>query len=189
MARTLTFVDQAGAPVEYVVVQLVGTAAVDFDPHPVMDQVNKTFQPHVLVVNAGQSVSFPNSDNIRHHVYSFSTPRVFEIKLFRGTEADPVTFDTPGVVVLGCNIHDTMVGYIYVTDNAPARVSDARGSIEIDDSIRRVLVWHPRLSTDHSRRLEIDLSGVAMPVQLDLIAEKPSEKKRSFKARFSSGGD
>lgn len=172
---------------EYVVVQAVGKTSVDFAPNPVMDQVNKRFQPHVLVINAGQRVSFPNSDNIRHHVYSFSTPKVFEIKLFKGTEADPVTFDTAGVVVLGCNIHDTMVGYIYVSDNAPAWVSDPRGSVEIDDTVKRVMVWHPRLSTDHSRRLDIDLANTAAPIQLQLLEETPTEKKRSFKARFSSG--
>ena len=81
-----------------------------------MDQVNKEFVPFVLPVQLGAEVRFPNKDNIRHHVYSFSPAKAFELKLYSGVPSKPVMFDKPGAVALGCNIHDTMVGYIYVVD-------------------------------------------------------------------------
>lgn len=82
-----------------------------------IEQFNKTFIPLVSVVQVGTAVRFPNKDEIRHHVYSFSPARIFEIKLYAGTAAAPVVFDKPGEVVLGCNIHDHMVAYLYVVES------------------------------------------------------------------------
>ena len=79
-----------------------------------MAQQKKQFVPEVLVVPVGSEVRFPNHDTVRHHVYSFSPAKKFELKLYTGTPANPVLFDRPGVVVLGCNIHDQMVGWILV---------------------------------------------------------------------------
>ena len=121
-----------------------------------MDQQNKEFVPHVLPISVGTAVSFPNRDNIRHHVYSFAPAKRFELPLYIGTPASPVVFDKPGVVVLGCNIHDWMVGYIYVLttpyfaktgDDGTARLAD------IPPGAYAARVWHPRL------RGEPDKSG------------------------------
>jgi plastocyanin len=79
-----------------------------------IDQVNKQFVPRVSIVQAGTSVYFPNSDNIRHSLYSFSPAKVFTTKLYSGREAAPITFDHAGLVVLGCNIHDGMVAWVYI---------------------------------------------------------------------------
>jgi plastocyanin len=81
-----------------------------------IDQVQRRFVPRVSVVQAGTAISFPNSDNIRHSVYSFSPARTFTLKLYAGTPANPVRFDQPGIVILGCNIHDTMVAWVLVVD-------------------------------------------------------------------------
>jgi plastocyanin len=83
-----------------------------------IDQVHRQFVPRVSVVQTGTAISFPNSDNIRHSVYSFSRPRPFTLKLYAGTPASPVVFDEPGVVVLGCNIHDTMVAWVLVVNTS-----------------------------------------------------------------------
>jgi plastocyanin len=91
--------------------------AVKASAAAVMDQLNKAFVPEVLVVRAGTTVIFPNSDSVAHQVYSFSPAKRFELPLYRGQPHAPVLFDQSGVVVLGCNIHDSMVGYIYVTDS------------------------------------------------------------------------
>src|ERR1700750_1379127 len=80
----------------------------------VVKQQNISFQPHVLIAPVGAAVTFPNMDNVRHHVYSFSKPRKFELKLYGHEEARPVVFDKPGVVAIGCNIHDQMSGFIVV---------------------------------------------------------------------------
>ena len=87
-------------------------------------------------MRSGTSVAFPNSDNIRHHVYSFSLAKRFELRLYQGTQSAPVVFDSPGVVVLGCNIHDWMVGYIYVTDDSRFAVSDEHGRVTSTSYLR-----------------------------------------------------
>ena len=97
-----------------------------------VEQRNKTFIPLVSVVQAGTLVNFPNRDEIRHHVYSFSLAKRFEIKLYAGTPADPILFDKAGEVVLGCNIHDHMIAYIYVVDSPWFAKSDKDGVARID---------------------------------------------------------
>ena len=82
----------------------------------IVDQINLEFVPHVKPVVVGSPVYFPNKDDVRHHVYSFSPAKRFELPLYSGTPAAPVVFDRPGIVAIGCNIHDWMLGYIYVAE-------------------------------------------------------------------------
>jgi plastocyanin len=79
-------------------------------------QEHKSFVPDQLVITRGTAVNFPNRDTVRHHVYSFSPAKRFELKLYIGTPAEPVVFDTVGVAVLGCNIHDEMVSWVIIVD-------------------------------------------------------------------------
>ncbi len=111
----------------------------------IMDQRRREFVPHVLVVQQGTAVSFPNSDSIQHHVYSVSKGNAFEIKLYRGVPAQPVRFTEPGIVILGCNIHDWMVGYIYVTDAPLHTISDTTGqwSLDLAPGDYSITIWHP----------------------------------------------
>ena len=114
----------------------------------IIDQVNKEFIPYVLPVEAGTSVNFPNRDNIRHHVYSFSPAKQFELPLYIGDPAAPVLFDKPGVVVLGCNIHDWMIAYVYVSDSPYYARTGADGTATLPTlpaGRYTVRVWHPRL--------------------------------------------
>jgi plastocyanin len=113
-----------------------------------IDQIDKEYVPHVTAVRAGTQVSFPNRDQIRHHVYSFSDVKTFEIPLYKGTPSSPVVFDKPGVVVLGCNIHDWMKAYVFVADTPYFAVTDAKGKANlagVPAGEYRVEVWHPRL--------------------------------------------
>ena len=113
-----------------------------------MAQVGKQFEPQVLVVPTGTSVRFPNRDTVRHHVYSFSAAKNFELKLYIGTPANPVTFDKTGVVVLGCNIHDNMVGWVVVVDTPYFGRSDATGRVAVNNvppGAYRLRTWHPAL--------------------------------------------
>jgi plastocyanin len=110
-------------------------------------QQDKRFMPLVTVVQTGTAVTFPNHDTVRHHVYSFSPPKVFELKLYIGTPPTPVVFDKPGVVVMGCNIHDHMVAYVVVSDTPWVAVSDASGEAHFDGVPAGEYVlqyWHPR---------------------------------------------
>jgi len=117
----------------------------------VMDQKNRMFIPHVLPVQVGTAVSFPNSDDIRHQVYSFSAPKMFQLPLYTGTPANPIVFDKPGVVILGCNIHDRMSAYIVVVDTPHFAATGRDGRVTLPNlgaGKYVVHVWHADLSAD-----------------------------------------
>lgn len=139
--------DSQGQPLANAVLSLRSLAdAPTASAAAIMDQRSQQFVPNVLAVRSGTSVKFPNSDNIRHHVYSFSPAKRFELRLYQGTPSEPVIFDKPGVVVLGCNIHDWMLGYVYVTDDPWFAVSDAQGRLRIDQlpaGTYSASLWHP----------------------------------------------
>lgn len=198
-AQKLKLVDQHGAPIKDAVVAIAQHSATDSANLPVaiMDQINKQFVPKVLTISAGQKVSFPNSDDIRHHVYSFSTTRPFEIKLFKGLVTEPILFDKPGIVVLGCNIHDQMVAYIYVAKDELTFISDEQGEVELPDSESTISIWHANLSTQNTKRESIDISQLrqsagdgSLSLTIPLIVPKQgieTEEKNSskFKKKFN----
>lgn len=114
-------VDSDNRPIPGVAVYAVPSkpgqrAAAPAPPTAVMDQEHTAFVPHVLIVQTGTLVDFPNNDIVSHHVYSFSKAKTFELGLYKGDAHPPILFDHPGLVVLGCNIHDSMLGYILVVD-------------------------------------------------------------------------
>ena len=114
-----------------------------------IDQVDKEFVPYVKVVMVGTPINFTNKDNVRHHVYSFSETKKFELMLYSGTPSKPVVFDKPGVVTVGCNIHDWMLAYIYVSETPYFGKTGADGKVQIGnlptgDYIARI--WHPRMA-------------------------------------------
>jgi hypothetical protein len=117
---------------------------------------------HLELLGA-DAVIFPNHDNVRHHVYSFSPAKRFELPLYAGVPAQPVVFDTPGVVVLGCNIHDWMVGYVYVSESPYFAKTRADGKAVIADLPGRtyiVRVWHPQLEgSEATTKRTVDLSA------------------------------
>ncbi|MCP5002516.1 MAG: methylamine utilization protein [Planctomycetes bacterium] len=115
----------------------------------IIDQIDKEFIDHVTVVQVGTTISFPNNDKIRHHVYSFSSAKTFEIPLYPPgiTPEKPIVFDKPGVVVLGCNIHDWMKAYVYVLETPFFNATNESGGAVINDlpsGEYDIQVWHPR---------------------------------------------
>jgi plastocyanin len=113
----------------------------------VMDQVDTRFVPHVLIVQTGTSVQFPNSDTVAHHVYSFSHPNQFKLPIYKGDAHPPVTFHESGVVILGCNIHDNMLGYILVIDTPVFGITDENGKAHLTtgDNGGELVIWSPRI--------------------------------------------
>ena len=112
-----------------------------------IEQHDREFVPYLTVVQTGTPVRFPNQDPIRHHVYSFSQPKKFEIKLYAGDGPDPIVFDKPGVVTMGCNVHDWMLGYVFIVDTPWFGKTGADGQVQIDtvdDGEYEARVWHPR---------------------------------------------
>ncbi len=168
-------VDASQQPLAGAVLSLRGPLGAEAAPAAaVMDQQAQQFVPGVLAVRTGTAVTFPNSDDIRHHVYSFSPAKRFELRLYKGTPSEPVVFEQPGVVVLGCNIHDWMVGYIYVTDDPWFAVSDAQGRVRLDGlppGRYGLSLWHPRLSEGPAQRGELQLGEA--PTQQRLSLELP----------------
>ena len=111
-------------------------------------QVGKQFDPVVSVVQVGTAVSFPNRDTVRHHVYSFSPVKTFEIKLYVGTPTAPVVFDTPGISVLGCNIHDNMAAWVVIVATPWYGKSGADGVVrwpQVPAGSYRLRTWHVSL--------------------------------------------
>ncbi|WP_100635538.1 methylamine utilization protein [Marinomonas sp. ef1] len=168
---TLTVFDQDNLPVSDAVVMVSNNAVRTPNTVAVMDQIDESFVPRVLVVQKAQYVSFPNSDDIRHHVYSFSQPKTFEIKLYKGTEVAPILFDKAGLVVLGCNIHDDMIGYIIVADNTFALKTDQDGKVRIPaKSGDSVSLWSERFIEGMSAVKKIAItSNIEQSISLELL--------------------
>ncbi|WP_250437039.1 methylamine utilization protein [Caballeronia sp. ATUFL_F2_KS9A] len=150
-------VDQAGAPVPDAIVYALpvnGKPPATKPASAVIDQIKRRFVPMVSVVQTGASVAFPNKDNIEHDVYSFSPPKRFELNLYHGIPANPVVFDKPGLVVMGCNIHDSMVAYLLIVDTPWFAKTDAHGAATIDNlpaDAYKVIAWHFRQSDPNAQ--------------------------------------
>ena len=145
--------------------------------HASIEQRGREFIPWMTVVQTGTSVDFPNNDTIRHHVYSFSEPKRFEIKLYAGKPGQPVVFDKPGQVDIGCNIHDWMEAHVLVVDTPYfARTgADGRASItNVPAGRYRVRPWHPlQKAAAAPQDIEIDEAPARMTLTLDARARQP----------------
>ena len=149
---TVRVVDASGWPVRDAVVTLYPAGAAARPAHAggryVISQQNMQFHPFLTIVPVGSDVSFPNFDNTKHHVYSFSPAKKFELKLFAKDQSRIVHFDKAGVVALGCNIHDQMSAFIVVTDSAWTARTNGQGLVTFADAPNapgRLTVWQPYL--------------------------------------------
>lgn len=164
-----------GQPLANAVVQLNSPAAAKAAKSgaaPAIVQRDKAFHPQVTVITTGTAVNFPNEDNVRHHVYSFSPTKRFELKLYSGTPAAPVVFDKPGLVVLGCNIHDHMVAWVHVVDTPYHGTTDAQGRLSltnVPNGRYQMQVWHQRMPPQAPvapQAVEIGASDKTLPITL-----------------------
>lgn len=158
---TVRVTDAAGKPVNDAVVMIDADAD---RPRPgtfKITQKDMQFVPHVLVVPVGSTIEFGNLDPFRHHVYSFSPARKFELKLFGEGETRPVRFDKVGVVAIGCNIHDSMQAFVQVVDTRFAARTGANGQVVlrgIPAGNHTLRVWHPLLRAP-GNQLTMTVSG------------------------------
>ena len=171
-AQTITVLDAAGQAQANAAVSITvkGTPTSTSGKTVDMAQRDKQFAPKLVVIQTGSAVNFPNFDTIRHHVYSFSSAKPFEIKLYSGRPSAPVTFDKPGTVTLGCNIHDNMLGHIHVVDTPYFGVTDAQGKVDIDVPLgdHRVRIWHPKMGENQMGQ-EFRMVSGSGPVILRLL--------------------
>lgn len=192
---TLKIVDQQQQAVSNAVIEVLSSpeSVGQADSINVIDQINKMFVPEQLVIQQGQAVDFPNSDNIRHHVYSFSEAKTFELKLYADKPEKPIKFEKPGVVVVGCNIHDSMIGYIYIAQHQTVVTSSDQGHAKFNSTEQnpRISVWHPYTTDGAESRqyfeidqLEQNANGEHI-VRLDIAPPPPRE---SFEDTFGASG-
>ena len=144
-----------------------------------ISQVKRQFTPQISVVTVGTAVAFPNFDTVRHHVYSFSAAKAFELKLYAGVPNAPVVFDKPGIVTMGCNIHDRMVAWVVVVDTPLYAMSEANGKARIASvapGIYHLRVWHAGLRAGQdlpTTAVHIANADVDQDVRLDVQGTEP----------------
>lgn len=189
-AVQISITDQQGEPLEDAVVELFDTANTKFSQKKAeVKQQDLTFIPFVSAYQTGTAVDFPNMDKTRHHVYSFSPAKVFELKLYANKPEAPVVFDQAGIIALGCNIHDYMQAYIYVGDSPFLQVTDNKGQASftnVPDGRYQLKLWHPWQNADWVA-LPIQVkNGQVMSYQLAITAqEKPKKPKKGFGASYN----
>jgi len=178
-AATVNVTDTDGTPLEHAVIEIYveGTA-----PPPATEksitQRDAAFHPTVTTVPTGSYIAFPNEDTTRHHVFSFSEAKIFDLELYLNETPPPIHFDQPGVVVLGCNIHDQMQAFIVVSDAPYAALTQGDGTLdlpELPEGIHRMRIWHSRMDDSqnvwwegeirHEDNITVELALNAVPRQ------------------------
>ncbi|CAN5126052.1 methylamine utilization protein [soil metagenome] len=175
----VTVRDSRGAPVRDAVIYalpVTGKAPPARRQKVEVQQRDQQFLPYVSVVQTGSAVLFPNNDDVKHHVYSFSPAKKFELPLYAGTPAEPIVFDKPGVVTLGCNIHDWMIAYVLVVPTPWFAVTGADGAAQLRNlpaGAYDIEAWQPRLRNQaQPPRQRVNLPAQSSTAfQLDLKPE------------------
>jgi plastocyanin len=148
-----------------------------------IEQRGREFIPYVTIVQTGTSIEFPNNDQIKHHVYSFSPPKQFEIKLYAGKPGKPVLFDKPGVVDIGCNIHDWMEAHVLVVDTPwfAKTAADGRALIaDVPPGRYKLQLWHPQQKAPQALRdIEIGSAPVHLKLALDVLPREHKPRTES----------
>lgn len=165
-----------GDVLENMVITVHGNNLSSIPPEerPTVKQINKQFEPHIKVIPVDAEVTFPNLDSVQHHVYSFSKAKTFELALYDSDSKSNVVFDTAGVVEMGCNVHDWMLGYVYVTDAPIYGKTNSNGVVNIALPVGEysIKVWHPRLkSSDIDKIHTLKSSGNKQTFTLRLEEE------------------
>lgn len=173
-----------GAPIRNAVVSLYPSGRpTALDPSQrsyLIVQKDIRFNPFVLIVPVGAQVAFPNMDPVRHHVYSFSPAKKFELKLYAKEQNRAVTFDKPGVVPIGCNIHDQMTAFVKVVDTGLSGLSDGAGRVtfaNVPPGAMTAQIWHPYLRAPGNQieqRWSAASGRQAQAVTLSLRAPPPA---------------
>jgi plastocyanin len=181
---TVEVTNAQGKPLKNAVVYLVGEKSSEQNKAPIVDieQKGKQFNPLVTVVQTGASINFPNHDRVRHHVYSFSPAKKFELKLYSGVPTNPVIFDQAGTVVLGCNIHDNMLAFVYIVNTPYFAQTDASGIATLTntpDGAYQLKVWHYALQKENipvEQAVDVKPNQSKLIVKLDIneVAIVPS---------------
>lgn len=185
-----TITSSKGEPVAEAVVSLIPLDApvppVPADAKVEIAQQGQEFSAYVTVVQVGTKVVFPNRDTVQHHVYSLSKPKKFELPLYNPGQAESIVFDVPGLVTIGCNIHDWMISHLVVVPTPWFAKSDAAGAVKITAPAGRyrVEIWHPR-GTQAAK--ELTLADNAATMETAVLPLKPDRRVRRTVGAKSNG--
>ncbi len=168
--------DKQGKPIKDAVVYIDSSKLRGVNKKIQQDivQRGKQFDPLVTAIQKGTSINFPNQDKVRHHVYSFSPAKKFELKLYSGVPATPVLFDQAGTVVLGCNIHDRMLAYVYIVDTPLFAKSNQTGLAtltNVPNGTHTISAWHYALREEGvlvEQNVDLDANNQQLTVTLDI---------------------
>jgi plastocyanin len=186
---TVNVNDTQGNMLSDSVIELIPTtppeARVSTLAHYEMRQQNRIFSPFVLAVPQGAKVDFPNLDRTRHHVYSFSDAKQFELKLSIGATGDPIVFNKAGLVIIGCNIHDDIQAFIYVSKSAYFSVSNEAGQMQLTDlptGEYQVNIWHPwQVNIQQPTSLTLNDGDNKLTIRINIDhQDKPSSPPSGF---------
>jgi plastocyanin len=177
-------VDDKGNPVKDAIVFMTAIGAESPPARArtgVMNQHDKEFVPYVLPIEIGTTVEFPNKDNLKHHVYSFSEPKKFELPLYSGQAPRSILFNKPGVIVLGCNIHDWMLAFILVLQTPYFATTDSRGTLQIDGlpvGNYEARVWHPLMRQESDQTTQRLALSPSEPANLRFVIALKRDTRR-----------
>ena len=184
---SVTVTDTKGKPAANAVVSLALLGNSEIASHTpaknIIAQRDEMFVPLVVIVRRGGEVVFTNNDTTMHQVYSFSPIKQFEFEIDKGQVSKPVVFDKSGVAAIGCNIHDQMIAYVYVSDAPYAAITDANGRAELHDvpaGIYRASLWHPQLPPGRpwpTSGLTVNGAAAKLSFSVPLLAAKPQGMK------------
>jgi plastocyanin len=149
-------------------------------------QIDREFVPAVTVIPVGSLVSFPNQDDILHHVYSFSKAKTFDLPLYKGIPNEPIKFDIAGVATLGCNIHDWMSAYVVIVDTPYFQKTNQLGEAQLTNVSAgeyELVLWHPRQKKSYRETITIDDQLVAKNIELRLKPSFRSKRQNSNSKR------
>jgi plastocyanin len=160
-----------------VVVFLEGENAGAEDPKRLeLVQKNRRFDPEMVVVPVGSSISFPNSDPVFHNVFSLSKTKEFDLGYYPSGQTRLVKFDQSGVVQVYCHLHPNMYAAIVVVPNRwHARPSDD-GSFSWQDvppGRYRVIAWHMSAGA-FRKEIQVPENGLA-----DVVIKVPVQEQES----------
>jgi plastocyanin len=173
---TIRITDQHQQPLPFTVIELYHPdyPAISGGEARVV-QRNLMFEPFVSVVQRGALIEFPNQDKTRHHVYSFSPAKQFELRLYLGKPEAAIGFDQPGLVTLGCNIHDNMLAYIYVAQSRFVGITDQQGQLRFNQLpalTYQLNYWQPWLTQAATPQQLVVTATPTQQLALSLAAER-----------------
>jgi len=148
-------------------------------PAPQVAQTNKSFDPHVLVIQVGTAVQFPNKDPFLHNVFSLFDGKRFDLGFYEAGSSKTVHFDRAGVSFLFCNIHPEMSAAVVAVDTPYFGMSDRTGRVSmpnVPEGKYRLSVWYERSLPEDLKSAGriVTISDAARSLEPIRIVENPN---------------